>query len=87
MVGYVAWNSKWLVRLSKVWAVVMAAFLIATAVSTYSLLLSRGLDPLWTIPLALKHCAHSENVKIDTQPFYLMIRFTGAALGLGKSKV
>lgn len=83
IVGHVAWNSKWLVRLSKVWAVIVAAFLIFTAISTYSLLLSKGLDPLWAIPLALKYCTRSEYVKIDTQPFYLMIRFTGAALGLG----
>ncbi|KAK8749430.1 hypothetical protein OTU49_015352 [Cherax quadricarinatus] len=83
MVGHMAWSTKWLVKLSKVWAVVVACSLIGTAVSTYSLLLSQGLDPLWSLPLALKHCAHSEYVKVDTQVFYLVMRFTGSALGLG----
>ncbi|XP_045583136.1 glucose-6-phosphatase 3 [Procambarus clarkii] len=83
MVGHVAWSSKWLVKLSKVWAVVVACSLIGTTVSTYSLLLSQGMNPLWSVPLALKHCARAEYVKIDTQPFYLAMRFTGAALGLG----
>ena len=84
LVGNFAWNSPGLVRYSKLKAVLMAAFLITSAVSLYMLLLSKGMDPLWTLPLALKHCERVEYVRIDTQPFFLMTRFTGTALGLGK---
>ncbi|XP_042233134.1 glucose-6-phosphatase 2-like [Homarus americanus] len=72
-----------LVRLSKVQAVILACFLFGTVMSAYSLLICYGMDPLWSLPLALKHCTHPEYVKIDTQPFYIVMRFTGAALGLG----
>ncbi|XP_066971204.1 glucose-6-phosphatase catalytic subunit 1-like [Macrobrachium rosenbergii] len=83
VVGHLAWSSQWLLRLNMLKAIVMANMLFAVSVLTYMFLMSQGLDPLWSIPLALRHCTHPENVKIDTQPFYLMVRFTGAALGLG----
>lgn len=83
IVGHFAWSSPGIVRYTKLKAVLMAAFLITSAVSIYMLLLSKGMDPLWTLPLALKHCARVEYVRIDTQPFFLMTRFTGTALGLG----
>lgn len=83
VVGNFAWNSPGIVRYNKLKAVLMAAFLITSAVSIYTLLLSKGMDPLWTLPFALKHCARVEYVRVDTQPFFIMTRFTGTALGLG----
>lgn len=83
VVGHFAWSRQGIVRFNKLKAVFMAAFLITSSVSTYMLLLSKGMDPLWTLPLALKHCARVEYVRIDTQPYFLMTRFTGTALGLG----
>lgn len=83
VVGHIAWSSQWMVKLNTVWAVVIANSILVISVVTYVYLLSKGLDPLWSIPLALKYCMHTEYVKIDTQPFYIMVRFTGAALGLG----
>ncbi|XP_068211417.1 glucose-6-phosphatase catalytic subunit 1 [Palaemon carinicauda] len=83
VVGHLAWSSQWLLNLNMVKAVVLAIMLFAISILTFLFLTSQGLDPLWSIPLAMRHCAHPANVKIDTQPFYLMVRFTGAALGLG----
>ncbi|KAG0712389.1 Glucose-6-phosphatase 2 [Chionoecetes opilio] len=82
-VGHFAWSRQGLVNFTRLKAVLTAGFLITSAVAAYTLLLSKGMDPLWTLPLALKHCARVEYVRIDTQPFYLMTRFTGTALGLG----
>ncbi|XP_042880672.1 glucose-6-phosphatase 2-like [Penaeus japonicus] len=82
-VGHLAWSSSRLLKLKKVSAVAIAIFLLVSSVMTYYLLLSQGMNPLWTVSLALKHCSRPEYVKVDTQPYYLIMRFTGAALGLG----
>ncbi|ROT82509.1 hypothetical protein C7M84_024321 [Penaeus vannamei] len=82
-VGHFAWSSKRLLKLTKTLSVVIAVFLILSSVMTYYLLLSQGMNPLWTVSLALKHCMRPEYVKVDTQPYYLIMRFTGAALALG----
>ncbi|KAK7080077.1 hypothetical protein SK128_021919, partial [Halocaridina rubra] len=82
VVGRISWSSGWMVKLNTIWAGIVASVLFATSILTYIYFLSQGMDPLWTIPLALKHCIRTEYVKIDTQPYYLMMRFTGAALGL-----
>lgn len=84
LVGNVAWRTRWLIRMGRVRAVLVAVSLITIAVSLYNLLLAKGMDPLWSLPLALKYCTRPEYVRIDTRPFYLMTRFTGAALGLGE---
>lgn len=83
MIGQFCYQSKFLMKLNKVGAISIGCFVVMSAIGLYLFLLSNGMDPLWTIPLALQYCSHSEYVKIDTQPFYLVMRMTGAALGLG----
>ncbi|KAK4323697.1 hypothetical protein Pmani_005628 [Petrolisthes manimaculis] len=83
LVGNVAWRTRWLVRMGSTRTVTFTLFLITISASTYFMLLKKGMDPLWTLPLALKYCSQPEYVKVDTRPFYLMARFTGASLGLG----
>ncbi|CAL4059340.1 unnamed protein product, partial [Meganyctiphanes norvegica] len=83
LIGQFCHKSKFLLMLNKVGAISIGCFVVMSAIGLYLFLLSNGMDPLWTIPLALQYCSHSEYVKIDTQPFYLVMRMTGAALGLG----
>ncbi|XP_076060955.1 glucose-6-phosphatase catalytic subunit 1-like [Oratosquilla oratoria] len=82
-IGNFCFKTHFLTKVGRISMVIMAVFLITSSVGMYSLLLSWGLDPLWTIPLALKHCYRTQYVSVETQAFYLMMRFTGATLGLG----
>ncbi|KAA0200913.1 hypothetical protein HAZT_HAZT003184 [Hyalella azteca] len=46
-------------------------------------LVKLGYDPMWSVAKALKHCYDPVHVRVDAQPFFIMARFTGSALGLG----
>jgi len=83
IIGQFCYQSKFLLKLNKVGAISMSCFIVSSAIGLYLFLISSGMDPLWSVPLALQYCSKSEYVKIDTQPFYLVMRMTGAALGLG----
>ncbi|RXG71432.1 Glucose-6-phosphatase 3 [Armadillidium vulgare] len=83
LIGSVAWNSTSLTKLKPFGSTLFANFLIGTSLLTYGLLLSYGLDPLWAVSLALQYCERPEYVNIDTQPYYIMVRFSAMALGLG----
>lgn len=42
-----------------------------------------GLDPEFSVPLALEYCQERSWVHPDTTPFYSLMRSTGALLGMG----
>jgi hypothetical protein len=41
-----------------------------------------GLDPGWSVRLAKRYCANAAWVYVDTTPFYALVRYGGASLGL-----
>ena len=60
-------------------------FLISSSLGVYQTLIRLGHDPNWSLALAERHCRNSNWIWIDTTPFYSMMRFSGAALGLSMS--
>ena len=42
-----------------------------------------GLDPEFSVPLAMEYCQERSWVHPDTTPFYSLMRSTGALLGMG----
>lgn len=75
-------SSKWL-NLRRVQWLAVASFILASALATYWTLLASGSDPAWSISRAIKWCAKREYIHVDTTPFYSMMRYSGAAFGLG----
>lgn len=75
-------STKWL-SMSRTQWLLTASFILTTALSTYWLLLVSGSDPAWSIRHAYKWCARREYIHVDTTPFYSMVRYSGAAFGLG----
>lgn len=63
--------------------ILVSSIIMASALGTYSFLLLTGRDPAWSISEALKWCDKTENIHIDTMPFYSLMRYSGAAFGLG----
>ena len=59
--------------------------LVCSALATFYLLTALGLDPNWSIQLAKRHCQNPDWIYVDTTPFYTMIRFSAAAVGLSLS--
>ncbi|XP_005094468.1 glucose-6-phosphatase 2 [Aplysia californica] len=62
---------------------VASTVLSAVAVLTYCLVFAFGLDPFWSVSLALKRCALRDWVHLDTTLFYSLIRDISSLLGLG----
>ena len=85
IVGQFAWQSKMLMKPGKIRSLIIANFLVITTIIVYVGLLRQGYNPLWSVPLAEKYCTIPNGVKIETQPFFTIVRFAGAALGMGKS--
>lgn len=75
-------SAKWLNLERRQWLLV-ASFILASAVGTYWFLLFTGRDPAWSISQAFKWCAKKEYIHVDTTPFYSLTRYSGAAFGLG----
>lgn len=48
--------------------------------------LSLFFDPAYSIPKAMEWCANKEFIKLDTTPFYAVMRDSGAILGIGVSE-
>ena len=59
--------------------------LLLSSMGVYMMLSIMEVDPSWSLKLAKKHCQSSDWIYIDTTPFYAMMRFSGAALGLSLS--
>ncbi|XP_059175657.1 glucose-6-phosphatase 2-like [Physella acuta] len=70
---------------SLVWHHYVLASLVLSAVAaaTYILVLALGVDPMWSVQVALKWCAFREWVHQDTTLFYSIIRDVSSLIGLG----
>jgi glucose-6-phosphatase len=60
-----------------------SAAMFASAMTTYFVIKSLGVDPMWTLTRATKWCAKAEYVHIDTTPFFSVMRYCGFFLGMG----
>ena len=56
--------------------------LLFGAVSSYYAMMLLGIDPMFSIPKALRHCSDSAWINLDTTPFYSLVRSSGSILGL-----
>ena len=77
-------KSSW-IQMKACSLVFISMFLISSALGVYMLLLKFGFDPNWSINLAKKNCENPQWIYIDTTPFYALMRFSGAAVGLSLS--
>lgn len=57
--------------------------MFSSALGTYALLRSLGMDPLWSVHKAMRWCAKKEYIHLDTTPFFSMMRYLGVCLGAG----
>lgn len=88
IIGYaVATNmNKILVLFDKMnlrYYILCTAGLLATALATFAMLKSLGMNPLWSVDRAVKWCAKQEYIHVDTTPFFSMMRYCGFLLGMG----
>jgi len=60
-----------------------AASILGLGFGMYSALKVLGIDPMWSIPLAEKWCAHREWIHLDTSLFSALIKDASALIGLG----
>ena len=79
---YIYGASKWLSMSRREW-LLLASFVLISAIGTYSVLLVTGSDPSWSISRAVKWCVKREYIHVDTTPFYSLSRYSGAVFGLG----
>ncbi|XP_076342610.1 glucose-6-phosphatase 2-like [Tachypleus tridentatus] len=63
--------------------VIMTISLFVSALSTYFALWVVGLNPLWSVERAMKWCVKQEYIRLDTTPFFSVMRYCGYMLGLG----
>ena len=75
-------SSKWL-HLNRIQWVFVGIFIFGSANGMYWLLALIGDDPAWSINEAQRWCDKPENIHVDTMPFYSLMRYSGAAFGLG----
>lgn len=57
--------------------------LLVSGVGIYHGLQGVGLDPKFSVPLAMEYCQERSWVHPDTTPFYSLMRSSGALLGMG----
>lgn len=62
---------------------IFALGMLFTALGAYTCLRAIGMDPSWTIPLAIKWCSKRSWVHLTTNPFYSMWRYVGSLIGVG----
>ncbi|XP_028291136.1 glucose-6-phosphatase 2-like isoform X1 [Gouania willdenowi] len=60
-------------------------FLFSAAYCFYLLLKLINIDPLWSVDVAKKWCAHPDWIHLDTTPFAGLVRNLGMLFGLGLS--
>ncbi|KAF2363779.1 Phosphatidic acid phosphatase type 2/haloperoxidase [Trinorchestia longiramus] len=83
VVGEFCWRCERLNHLGLWGSVMLSLFFFASSGSVWLGLVKFGYDPMWSVSKALRHCHDPVLVRVDTQPFFIMARFTGTALGLG----
>ena len=65
------------------WVLLLWSLLLpASSLAVYCGLQAVGLDPDWSVVKAQRYCAHAAWVYVDTTPFYALVRYGGAAMGL-----
>ena len=74
---------QWTLPNSRVYLFISSAVLLLSGVGIYYCLQMVGLDPEFSVPLAMKYCQERSWVHPDTTPFYSLMRSTGALLGMG----
>ena len=73
---------QWTLPNSKINLLISSAVLLLSGVGIYYGLKVVGLDPEFSVPLAVKYCQERSWVHPDTTPFYSLMRSTGALLGM-----
>lgn len=63
--------------------VLTTGFMFLSAMSTYALLRSLGVNPLWSVDRGMRWCVKKEYIHLDTTPFFSMMRYLGFCLGAG----
>ncbi|XP_049846226.1 glucose-6-phosphatase catalytic subunit 1 [Schistocerca gregaria] len=83
---------SWLVKKLNWWRTagrlkltIAAACLTAVSVASYWLQKIAGVDPQWSVYLALKWCFQEENVNITTTPLFSLVRVAGTTFGVALS--
>lgn len=76
-------SQEWLTTHSRLTCLIKSLLFTISALGVYQGLLAQGINPDWSIAKALKWCKHQEWIYIDTTPFYALVRYSGAAFGLG----
>eukprot|EP00095_Tigriopus_kingsejongensis_P011441 maker-scaffold222_size251774-snap-gene-1.20 protein:Tk11441 transcript:maker-scaffold222_size251774-snap-gene-1.20-mRNA-1 annotation:"hypothetical protein DAPPUDRAFT_316364" len=76
-------NQSWLKAKSSFKSIVASSFFMISALGVFQGLLSYGFNPDWSIAKAMKWCQNKDWIYIDTTPFYALVRYSGAAFGLG----
>lgn len=62
---------------------ITTAFMFTSALGTYGLLRSLGMNPLWSVDKGMRWCVKKEYIHLDTTPFFSMTRYLGFCLGTG----
>lgn len=65
---------------------IMSAFLLLFTLLFYNFLFLFS-NPAFSIPKAIKYCTNKDFIKLDTTPFYAVVRDSGAVLGVGMSQL
>ena len=73
---------QWTLPNSKINLLISSAVLLLSGVGIYYGLKVVGLDPEFSVPLAVEYCQERSWVHPDTTPFYSLMRSTGALLGM-----
>jgi hypothetical protein len=73
---------QWILPNSKITLLISSAVLLFSGVGIYYGLKTVGLDPEFSVPLAMEYCQERSWVHPDTTPFYSLMRSTGALLGM-----
>ena len=74
---------QWTLPSSKINFYISSVVLLLSGVGIYYGLQMVGLDPEFSVPLAMEYCQERSWVHLDTTPFYSLMRSTGALLGMG----
>lgn len=62
---------------------ITTAVMFGSAIGTYGVLRSFGMNPLWSVDKGMRWCVKKEYIHMDTTPFFSMTRYLGFCLGTG----
>jgi len=61
----------------------LAACIAGSVLAIFQIYKLYGVDPMWSVEKAIRWCMRREYLRVDTTPFYSLMRNSGTALGLG----